>query len=480
MQDLAQFTGKYSVSKTLRFALIPQGKTGDFIQKNNVLKQDEDRADQYRKAKRIIDLYHKDFIERALQGVKFSINDLNELEKNRRAKDREALGESQKRLRKHIVDQVKNTQGYKNLFEKKLITQDLLAWLEKNSTAKSEDLPDIDPKDYPGIINKFKNWTTYFKGFHDNRKNIYSNESKATSIAFRIVHENLPRFLDNRDRWHLLENEFEGIFQFFESKISDLVEAAGLEEVADLKEADDLKKTAHAKLKKAFDIESFNHCLNQSGIDRFNLIIGGRSDEDGRKLQGLNEIINLYRQQLFSDADKKKLGKCKMAMLHKQILSDRESHSFLSEQFEKDADLVDAINDYFAKIDKAISDGQDAENVCSSLKACLQRLGSDEIDPEKVYIESKSLRNLSKACYGDWGLIERALEAYAEGKFSRKKQREDWVKKTSHFAISELQNVINQPDYTDSGKSVLEYFKDAQKNLFTDIENAREEVKSIL
>lgn len=486
MQDLAQFTGKYSVSKTLRFALRPQGKTGDFIQTKNVLKQDEDRADQYRKAKRVIDLYHKDFIERALQDVKFSINDLNELEGNRRTENREALGKSQTKLRQHIVEKIKKTQGYDNFFKKELITQDLPDWLKNNPQAKSEDLPDIDPKDYPGIVAEFKKWTTYFNGFHENRKNIYSNEAKATSIAFRIVHENLPRFLDNRARWRQLEDEFEGIFQSFERQISDLVEAAGLEEVADLEG----ETAARAKIKKVFEIESFNHYLNQSGIDRFNLILGGRSDKDGGKLQGLNEIINLYRQKLPSDADKKKLGKCKMALLYKQILSDRESHSFLPEQFEKDADLASAINDYFAKIDEAISDEEDAKNVCSSLKACLQRLGSDEIDLEKVYIERKYLGNLSKACYSDWGLIERALEDYAEQRFPAKKadnstktelkKRENWVKKTSRFSIAELQKIINQ--HTDNKKceSVVKYFKNTQESLFSNKGKARKEAKDVL
>ena len=181
MHNLAQFTGKYSVNKTLRFALKPQGKTENFIKKN-VLKKDEDRADQYRKAKRIIDLYHKDFIEKALQGVKFSINDLNELEKNRSPNDREALDDSQKKLRKQIMNQIEKTPGYKNLFKKELITQDLPAWLKENPKSKSEDLPDIDPKDYPGIIAEFKKWTTYFNGFYENRKNIYRNEAKATVL----------------------------------------------------------------------------------------------------------------------------------------------------------------------------------------------------------------------------------------------------------------------------------------------------------
>ena len=462
MQDLAQFTGKYSVSKTLRFALRPQGKTRDFIKTKNVLKQDEDRADQYRKAKRIIDLYHKDFIERALQGVKLCVDDLNKLEESRHKKDSKKLDESQKKLREHIVDQIKKTPGYKNLFKKELITKDLPAWLKEKPKSKSEDLPDIDPKDYPGIIAEFKKWTTYFNGFYENRKNIYSNEAKATAIAFRIVHENLPRFLDNRARWYQLESEFKDIFQSFNHQIS------ALEEATD------------TKLKKVFEIGFFNHCLNQSGIDRFNLILGGLSDQDGQRLQGLNEIINLYRQQLSSDADKKKLGKCKMALLYKQILSDRESHSFLPEQFEKDADLVGAINKYFAKIDAAISDEEGAKNVCSSLKACLQRLGSDEIDLEKVYIESKSLRNLSKACYGDWGLIERALETYAKVKFSRKKQREDWVKKTSRFTIRELQNIISQHTDTKKCESVVEYFKNTQESLFAKICKERKEVKDVL
>lgn len=479
MRNLAQFTGKYSVSKTLRFALKPQGKTGHFIQTKNVLRQDEGRADQYRKAKRIIDLYHKDFIETALRGVKLCVDDLNELEENRRIKDRKALDDSQKKLRKHIVDQITKTQGYENLFKKELITQNLPAWLEKNPQAESEDLSDIAPEDYPGIIAEFKKWTTYFNGFHENRKNIYSNEAKGTAIAFRIVHENLPRFLDNRTRWHQLENEFEGIFKSFKCQIFDLVEAARLEEIADA-EVTGLEEASRAKLKKVFEIGFFNCCLNQSGIDRFNLILGGHSDKDGQRLQGLNEIINLYRQQQSSDADKKKLGKCKMALLYKQILSDRESHSFLPEQFEKDADLVGAINGYFAKIDEEISDEEDAKNVCLSLESCLQRLRSGEIDLEKVYIENKSLRNFSKACYSDWGFIERALEAYAEGKFSRKKQREDWVKKTSRFAITELQNGINQHADTDLGKAVLEYFKNTQESFFSDIEKARKEVKDVL
>ena len=466
------------MNKTLRFALKPQGKTGDFIRKNNLLKQDECRAAQYRKAKRIIDLYHKDFIEKALKGVAFCITDLEELQGYRQNNNRgvdESQKKLQKKLRKQIAQQIKETKGYENLFKKELITEILPAWLEENQGAKSEALPDIDSEEYPDIIAEFKKWTTYFAGFYENRKNMYSKEAKATAIAFRIVHENLPKFLDNCARWHQLECEFKDIFQSFKSEISDLEKAADVE------------------LRQVFQIEFFNRCLNQSGIDHFNLILGGRSNEKGQKLQGLNEIINLHRQKLSSSEDKekgKKLGRCKMALLYKQILSDRESYSFLPEQFENDAELMNAINEYFKKIDENISDEKRADNVCSSLKSCLERLGSDEVDLKKVYIENKSLRNLSKALYGDWGAIERTLEAHAETLFPAKNpeqptkgvqnQRKNYIEKTGRFSIAELQTVIDKHGDTETQNLIVDYFKNKHSGLITEIKNKRRDAEDIL
>ena len=463
------------MNKTLRFALKPQGKTGDFIRKNDLLEQDKSRADQYRRAKRIIDLYHKDFIEKALKGVAFCVTDLEQLQEYRQNNSSKDVDKSQEKLRKQIVKQVEETPGYKNLFKQELIKQTLPAWLEENQGAKSEALPDIDSEEYPDIIAEFEKWTTYFAGFYENRKNMYSKEAKATAIAFRIVHENLPKFLDNCARWHQLECEFKDIFQSFKSEISDLEKAADVE------------------LRQVFQIEFFNRCLNQSGIDHFNLILGGRSNEKGQKLQGLNEIINLHRQKLSSSEDKekgKKLGRCKMALLYKQILSDRESYSFLPEQFENDAELMNAINEYFKKIDENISDEKRADNVCSSLKSCLERLGSDEVDLKKVYIENKSLRNLSKALYGDWGAIERTLEAHAETLFPAKNpeqptkgvqnQRKNYVEKTGRFSIAELQTVIDKHGDTETQNLIVDYFKNKHSGLITEIKNKRRDAEDIL
>ena len=56
--SLTKFTGLYSLSKTLRFELIPQGKTLDYIREHGLLNQDEQRAQDYQQVKKIIDDYH--------------------------------------------------------------------------------------------------------------------------------------------------------------------------------------------------------------------------------------------------------------------------------------------------------------------------------------------------------------------------------------------------------------------------------------
>ena len=44
---IEQFTHQYSLSKTLRFKLIPQGKTRDTFEKQHILEADFQRAEEY-------------------------------------------------------------------------------------------------------------------------------------------------------------------------------------------------------------------------------------------------------------------------------------------------------------------------------------------------------------------------------------------------------------------------------------------------
>lgn len=72
MQD---FKNLYAVSKTLCFELKPVGKTLNFIQEKKLIDKDEQRAKDYPIAKKIIDRYHQQFIEKALQSVPLNVED---------------------------------------------------------------------------------------------------------------------------------------------------------------------------------------------------------------------------------------------------------------------------------------------------------------------------------------------------------------------------------------------------------------------
>ena len=64
-----QFIGLYPLSKTLRFELRPIGKTKENIISAGILEEDNHRAESYKEVKKIIDEYHKAFIERVLKDL---------------------------------------------------------------------------------------------------------------------------------------------------------------------------------------------------------------------------------------------------------------------------------------------------------------------------------------------------------------------------------------------------------------------------
>ena len=76
MTAFESFTNLYWLSKTLRFELRPIGKTLEHIQNGVILTNDERRAESYKKVKKIIDEYHKLFIENALHGFQLSSENL--------------------------------------------------------------------------------------------------------------------------------------------------------------------------------------------------------------------------------------------------------------------------------------------------------------------------------------------------------------------------------------------------------------------
>ncbi len=63
---MEQFTNRYSLQKTLRFELKPHEPTKILLEHTDFIAQDEHRSDSYKLVKKIIDRYHKAFIEDVL------------------------------------------------------------------------------------------------------------------------------------------------------------------------------------------------------------------------------------------------------------------------------------------------------------------------------------------------------------------------------------------------------------------------------
>ena len=424
--NLSEFSNQYQLSKTLRFELKPQGKTIEHIKKKGLISKDEARAKSYEKMKKTIDGFHKYFIEVAMAQVNLSFLDEFEQLYNAPTEEKKddtykkAFEKVQNNLRKEIVRGFKVGEAkdiFSKIDKKELITKLLEEWISKQ---QNDDIY---------FDEKFKTFTTYFGGFHENRKNMYTDKAHTTAIAYRLIHENLPKFIDN--------------IKIFE-KVKTVPEV--------YKNCSTLYTNIEAYLNinsidEAFELAYYNEVLSQKEIDVYNLIIGGQTKEEGKKkIQGLNEYINLYNQK-----QEKKNRIPKLKPLYKQILSDRENISFLPELFEESQDVLDAIESYYKAnlVDYKPDDKDDTENILKELYSLLK--GVNSFDTNKIYIRNdKSLTDISKAIFGDWAIIDAALEfeyiqdiTIPKSGLTKKQEKEkERYLKQPYFTIQEIEQAL--------------------------------------
>lgn len=88
-------------------------------------------------------------------------------------------------------------ESYKDKADKtKIIDSDLIQFI---NTAESTQLVSMSQDEAKELVKEFWGFTTYFEGFFKNRKNMYTPEEKSTGIAYRLINENLPKFIDNME-----------------------------------------------------------------------------------------------------------------------------------------------------------------------------------------------------------------------------------------------------------------------------------------
>lgn len=367
-------TKQYKISKTLRFELRPVGKTLENIKERGFISSDEERAKNYNKIKTLINEFHKYFIQESLQSFQFSKESLENWEdsyKNKTLiaqKKRALIGQLSEHFKKHTIDMDngKDEIVYKKIFEQDLINKYLDFFIKKIK-------PELNTEENANLLKSFKSFTTYFAGFNENRKNIYSNDGRAGSIGCRLISDNLPKFYDN--------------CTVYEKRIMKIQGSCDLA-LANLS-AEELS---------VFEFHNFNNFLTQKGIEKYNLVLGGLKKEDGSQIEGINQKINLYNQAHSKEEEYKKIPQLKT--LYKQILSDTETSSFVLDQFDSDDQTIDAVKGYIDLFNKIRQDEQSIFNVIASLKSL-----------DGIYIRNgEPLTTLSNNLLDDWGKITALLE----------------------------------------------------------------------
>jgi CRISPR-associated protein Cpf1 len=185
-KKIDRLINQYSVSKTLRFSLIPEGRTEEHFECRCLLEEDQQRAKDYGVIKEYIDRYHKSYIEQRLATL--LLDDVQSYaglycKGNKTDKERDEMEKLEQSMRKKVAKALTDGSEYKRLFQKDLIEELLPAFLQN--------------ADEKAVVERFRGFTTYFMGFHENRKNMYTHEAKATAVGYRCINQNLPRFLDN-------------------------------------------------------------------------------------------------------------------------------------------------------------------------------------------------------------------------------------------------------------------------------------------
>ncbi len=464
---MKQFTNLYPISKTLRFDLQPIGKTKEYIEKNGILQRDEKRAEDYKVVKGFIDEYHKQFIKDRLWSFKLPLNSkghldsleeyqaLYEMSKRNDAQEAEFI-EIKDNLRSIIAKRLTESgSAYERIFKKELIREDLIDFLESN-----------EDKD---IVRQFADFTTYFSGFHENRRNMYVAEEKSTAIAYRLIHQNLPKFMDNMKAFgKIAETSVAEHFTDIYEGWKEYLNVGSIEEI--------------------FRLDYFSETLTQPHIEVYNYIIGKKILEDGTEIKGINEYVNLYNQQ---QKDKSKRLPF-LVPLYKQILSDRDKLSWLAEEFDSDEKMLAAINESYNHLHDLLMGNEN-----ESLRSLLLHIMDFNLSQVNI-TNDLSLTDISQHLFGRYDVFINGVKEELRNITPRKKKESDEdfedriskIFKTQKSFSVEFLDRLPQPVMEDGKpRRIEDYFTSLgavntettqKENLFAQIENAYEDARAIL
>lgn len=441
MKKIDNCTNLYNISKTLRFRAIPQGKTQENIVKKRIIEEDEVRAKEYKNVKKYMDQYHMFFIDDVLgktrlEGIEEYADIFFKTVKD--DNDKKNMEMMEEKFRKSISEAFKKDGRYKKLFGKEMVTEILPTFI-------------IDDTERNEILD-FAMFTTAFTGFYNNRENMYVSDAKSTAISYRCINENLPKFLTNVKAFKKVKEKLgEEILDQIDSEI-------------------DMEPYY---VKDCFCVDFFDMVLTQEGIDAYNTFLGGKTLENGTKVQGLNEYINLYNQKLSKEERGERIPQ--MLPLFKQILSDRNSMSFNPEGYEDDGSVLEAIN-------ASYTGGElDLPTAIANLTSLISNL--EEYNLAGVYVKNGlAITELSNKVTGSWSGIREAWNTEYDN--SHKKPTRNLEKyeekRAKEYKAIEALSIEGIDRLLDSSGKIKDYYKEAVKERGDKVSSTFEAIREIV
>jgi len=486
----SEFTGKYALSKTLRFELKPVGKTLENM-KNRMYKgkkdydpqlqtflHDQDIEDAYQTLKPVLDEIHEEFINDSLQS-----NSARGIEISKYFdiyQKKEDLKKMEEELRRVFATSFTETANdwkekkYKNYTWKKgnkatsgsdiLSSQDVLEVIrEKNE--KNENI-----KNALGV---FKGFFTYFSGFNQNRANYYETKAeKATAVATRIVHENLPKFCDNVIFFENKESEYLNAYDF----LKNIKEKNFILEIKD-GETGTMKPLTEIR-SDIFRIQHFNQCLSQSQIEKYNEEIGNA-----------NYVINLYNQQRKNEKGKelkyfktlyKQIGCGKREALFFTLTHEKESEAEISrgknngsnKMFISVEDVLrrekNAGEKYFSK-----SESEDGIQTIPDFIEYLRKQ-KEKGDFFGIYWSKSAMNTISNKYFLHWdSLLDKVKDKKTIATYD--KNREKQIKMRDAIELSAFFEVLDKETEQDSWNKEGVFFRESLTKMLPESEENKEE-----
>ncbi len=450
---LGQLTKKYSLSKTLRFELIPINETREFLKKNKVFEKDTIIDKAYQQAKFYFDEVHRELIKNALSSER--IKSLREgfrnfsdiFEKNleivrgfqvrekTRIQPQKEIQNTRENLYKLIAEffvkeDEKLEEKYssdgktdRNAKEPKFIlSKNVISVLEKkfpkerNQDFVQRGWPSLLIKDGSNfgkeiyIFEKFKGFTTYLAKFQETRKNLYKSNGSSTAVATRIV-ENFEKFLQNKLTFKKKYKDYiSQIREFFEKNYSSSTKEKNFDSLIEV-----------------FDLDYYISCLLQDGINKYN-----------RKIGELNKVTKEFR-------DREKIKKSQLPLfriLDKQILGEIEKQKELIEGTNKKNEeeiFYDRFKEFIEKNEKRFH----------VLKNLMRKINQGEFKDEyqSIYLNRTAINTISrKWLINGYEFIQ---------KLPHTKDKEGGIKVKKLVSLLDIKKAIEE-----LGKNTTQLFKD--------------------